>query len=135
MGSFCCRDAALGNLDLSGTRVQRLGESVCSGCSKLREVLLPRVLGQMGAFCFQYAALKRLDLSEMRLEVLHFSTCAWCLKFRVVLLPSVLKRIRSWCFVEAALESLDLSGRMWRVWVNVPSLGARSCESCCCRQC
>jgi hypothetical protein len=62
MGPGFFRSSGLERLDLSTTKVVKLGERPCGGCSRLGEMVLPPALAEIGPGCFCGSALERPDL-------------------------------------------------------------------------
>ena len=60
------------------TKVMKIGDYTCGGCSKLREVLLPIRLKALGSGCFHGGALERLDVPLILLETLDVTIFLGC---------------------------------------------------------
>ena len=64
--SRCFSGSKIERLDLSGTRVVRLGAEAFAGCARLRELLLPTTLEEVGMRRFEGRALWKLSRHPRR---------------------------------------------------------------------
>jgi hypothetical protein len=82
-------------LDMSQTRIKRIGSGLCHGFSRLTVAFLPPTLEWIGDDCFRGSSVQGLDLSMTALESVGDSFCRGCKALREVSLPPTLKVIRS----------------------------------------
>jgi hypothetical protein len=86
-------------IDLSATRVTRIGASFAMLCAVLRRVAFPPTLERLGANSLtRCAALQRLDLSGTRLRSIPPGLAAFCRALTVLLLPPALVIVHGGAF-------------------------------------